>query len=336
VALVAARGRAAGGARRRARGAELAGVTAEALDEAADEARAAGLVVDGGAGRLRFSHAMVAETLAAELPATVRARLHRRAADTLERRHAGDPAAPLEAIAHHLLEGGSEVAARAVTAAAAAAERAANRLAFADAATLYGRALDALALAAPADAARRAVLLVAQGEAHVRCGDATRGAEACRDAAELAIVLDDGELHARAARALGAEGAVGAPAPRMAALLEEALGRLPSGRRSTRRRRRWPCASAIDPARCARGSGSPSTASTCSTSPGSSAPSRPTSGSPARCSSRATSGRRSCSAPCEPPEKAASPTPSSSPRGRGRCASASTTTRCRSGSACGP
>jgi hypothetical protein len=54
----------------------------------------------------------------------VRARLHRRVAEVLERRHAGDPSVPLDQIAHHWLAGGEEVAARAVDATEAAAQAA--------------------------------------------------------------------------------------------------------------------------------------------------------------------------------------------------------------------
>jgi len=54
-----------------------------------------------GAGRLSFSHALVAETLASDPPRAVRARLHLRAAEALERRHQHDVTAPLDQIAHH-------------------------------------------------------------------------------------------------------------------------------------------------------------------------------------------------------------------------------------------
>ncbi len=103
--------------------AEIAGVTAEAIEEAASEARAAELLGEAGPGRLRFSHALVAETLAADLPAVLRARHHRRAAEAIERRHADDPAPPLDEIAHHWLESGTGGAAMAVAAAEAGQER---------------------------------------------------------------------------------------------------------------------------------------------------------------------------------------------------------------------
>src|SRR5262249_36271864 len=157
----------------------------------------------------------------------VRARLHRGAADVLERRHAADPAAPLAEIVHHLLLGGPEVAARAAGAAEAAARAAAARLAFADAAALCEKALDALAVAGPGGAGRRAALMAEHGRALARAGDRAAAERVCIDAAELARVLGDGPLFARIVLALGAEGTVGRRDPVVIGLLDEALRRLP-------------------------------------------------------------------------------------------------------------
>jgi hypothetical protein len=209
--------------------AEVAGVTADALEEAGCEARAAELLEQAGPGRLRFSHALVAETLAADLPPALRLRHHRRAAEALARRHAADPAPPLDAIAHHWLEAGADGATQAVDAAERAARAASARLAFADAAALLGRAIDALASASPVDADRRAELLLAQVEAHARAGERARSEEVCGAAAELCRELGDGVRLARAALALGAEVTVGKQDPLVIRLLREALERLPPG-----------------------------------------------------------------------------------------------------------
>jgi len=209
--------------------AEVAGVTAEALEEAACEALAAELLERAGPGRLRFSHALVAETLAADLSPALRMRHHRRAAEALARRHAGDPAPPLDEIAHHWLEAGADAAAQAAVAAERAARAASARLAFADAAALLARAVEALASAAPADATRRADLLVAQVEAHARAGERARSEEVCSAAAELCREIGDGVRLAGAALALGAEVTTGKPDPPLIRLLGEALERLPPG-----------------------------------------------------------------------------------------------------------
>ena len=71
--------------------ADVAGVSASALEEAIGEAAGAEVVTAIEPGRYRFSHALVAETLASGLAPTVRTRLHRRAAETLLQQHAGDP-----------------------------------------------------------------------------------------------------------------------------------------------------------------------------------------------------------------------------------------------------
>lgn len=209
--------------------AEVAGVTPEALREAAEEAERAELLHSVGAGRLSFSHALVAETLASDPPSAVRARLHLRAAEALERRHQHDVTAPLDQIAHHLLEAGDEVRPRALLAAERAARAACARLAFADAMALCERALGALAALPAADPARRAELSVLLAEAASRAGDRKAAEAASRAATELAQSLKDGILFTRAALALGAEGTVGRRDPEVIQLLERALGLLPAG-----------------------------------------------------------------------------------------------------------
>ncbi|HKP63811.1 MAG TPA: hypothetical protein VJV78_44055, partial [Polyangiales bacterium] len=210
--------------------AEVAGVTSAALDEAAAEAQSAELLAEQRPGRWRFSHALVAETLAADLPAAVRTRLHRRAADALERWRADDPGAvSLDEIAYHFLNAGSDAAEQAVAAATRAADAAAMRLAFADAAAGYERALGALGADAPDSARRRAELLIAQSEAFVRAGERSRAESACNAAANIAAALDDGTLLARAALALGADVTAGYVDATLVRLLERALCQLAPG-----------------------------------------------------------------------------------------------------------
>ena len=70
---------------------------------ALDEATEARLVGDspGTPGRLRFSHALIRDTLYDELPSARRARLHRRLGETLEELHAHDLDPHLAELAHH-------------------------------------------------------------------------------------------------------------------------------------------------------------------------------------------------------------------------------------------
>ncbi|AUX28224.1 MULTISPECIES: AAA family ATPase [Sorangium] len=199
------------------------------LEAAAHEACALGVLAPVSPGRYRFSHALVAETLVQELPPARRALLHRRAAEALEARHEGDPAAPLHEIARHWLEAGVASAPRATRAAERAARLAMARLAFADAAALYERALAAEALASPVDPARQGELLVAHVEALARAEQRASAEAACGRAVELARARGDGALLARAALALGAESRAGAADREVARLLGEALALLPPG-----------------------------------------------------------------------------------------------------------
>lgn len=214
--------------------AEMAGVTAAALEEATDEAVATDLLEQSEPGRLRFSHALVAETLATDLPTAVGSRLHRRCAEILEREHTGDPGAPLEEIARHWLAAGTEQVAHALPVLERAARRASERLAFDDAAALWERALSLLQATLPGDTERRAELLITAGEAHARAGNRSRAAEACAEAASIAKARDDGELFARAALALGAEGAFGGRDETLVELLGSALVLMPETDSPTR------------------------------------------------------------------------------------------------------
>jgi hypothetical protein len=203
--------------------AEVAGVTPRAMQDAAAEAMTAAILEPGDAARLRFSHALVAETLAADLSGSVRDGLHRKAAEILEARHAGDPAAPVADIARHWLAAGVDSAARAVDAAERAAAAAAARFAFADAAELLERALHSLDVAAPADTRRRVELMLSRCEALAQNGARAEAEVLCRQAAELARSLGDEELFARVALALGAELVVGHADAELKRLLAEAL-----------------------------------------------------------------------------------------------------------------
>lgn len=213
--------------------AEVAGVTPSALGDAVAEARAADLVAEVQAGRYRFSHALVAETLAEEVHGPQRARLHARAAEALEAWRRDDAAAAsLDELAYHWLQAGPAAADRAAVAAARAADAAAARFAFADAAAGYERALAALALVTPAPSDvgfRRAELRIAQTEAYAQGSERARAEVACAAAVELATALGDGGLLARAALALGAEGTVGYADAVLVRWLERALVKLEPG-----------------------------------------------------------------------------------------------------------
>lgn len=208
---------------------EVAEVELAALEAAVHEACRVGVLSSFAPGHYRFSHALVAEALALDLPPAERRLLHRRAAEALERRCSDDPSAPVAEIARHWLAAGVEAAPLAATAAERAAHQAMRRFAFADAALMYGHALEALALCAPLDGPRQGDLYVSQIEALSRAGHRERAEAACAQAVDVARARGDGILLARAALALGSENHLGTADLTVARLLERTLAALPAG-----------------------------------------------------------------------------------------------------------
>lgn len=168
--------------------------------------------------RFKFSHALVAETLADELDPSERARLHLRAAQALEKQ-AGDAAE----VAHHLLQAGNLAADAAVTAAERAARDAMTRLAFEDAADLLERAAR---LAAPTDARRRIELACARAEALQHASRHDRAKTILDDIEPRARDLAEPDLLARIAIARGIQWTFGTTDPLLVAALRDALAKL--------------------------------------------------------------------------------------------------------------
>ncbi|MGY1780148.1 BTAD domain-containing putative transcriptional regulator [Geodermatophilus sp. SYSU D01036] len=157
----------------------------EALVEALETALVTGLLVEPGPGRLRFVHALVRDTLYEDLSSLRRTRLHGRVTAVLERLRPDD----VTALAHHAAAAGPGSAAAAARWARAAAELAGRRFAHADAAVMWGRAVEAHRRAAPGDAEGLAWLLGAQAYASAQAG-AVGEARALRSRA-LAVLPDD-------------------------------------------------------------------------------------------------------------------------------------------------
>ena len=161
----------------------------EATLDALDEALAARLVEETGAGTYRFVHALVRSALDGTLSATRKARLHLRAAEVFEE----DPAKR----AHHLVAcaplGGAIPTARACL---AAGNRALAVLADAEAGNWYSQGLAYVDRRPRARARRgghglRIDLLAGLGEAQRRTGDGA-SRQTLLDAARLAA--DDGDV----------------------------------------------------------------------------------------------------------------------------------------------
>jgi class 3 adenylate cyclase len=166
--------------------AAVAGVPFDTALDALDEALVARVVLEDRAapGRLLFAHALVRETLYAELTTVRRLRLHLKVGEAL--RSAGGP---LPEIAHHLLEAGPAGSLRAAGEAAVAAARDARyRLAaFEDAAALSRRALAVLGEQEPD---LRCDLLTILGDVLLAAGDDS-GRSAMEEAIAVARALGD-------------------------------------------------------------------------------------------------------------------------------------------------
>lgn len=207
-------------------------VVGDDLVDAFDEACRAGIVIEEPGGRYRFNHAIVRQSLLAELPSVRRMRLHQRIATTLE----SEPGAEdelLAELAYHYFEcAWAGNAAKAVEYCRRAADQAMTRLAYEGAADLYDHALHALEEIdeeLPDRDDQTAELLVARCEALLAAGDVASAASAVAqlqtatvDSAHLAAwaTCFDGQLSMliHPERLDEVEAAVGAAAIKLAEL----------------------------------------------------------------------------------------------------------------------
>jgi class 3 adenylate cyclase/tetratricopeptide (TPR) repeat protein len=122
---------------------EMTGLDGDALVDAFDEAERARIVEPvRGDGQLVFSHELIRQTLLSDVSALRRQRLHRRAADAIERLYANNVDAHAGDLAHHLsLAGGSADVPRLVRFLTIAGDRATEAAAWADAVDRYEHAL---------------------------------------------------------------------------------------------------------------------------------------------------------------------------------------------------
>ncbi|HEY1358854.1 MAG TPA: BTAD domain-containing putative transcriptional regulator [Thermoleophilaceae bacterium] len=169
---------------------ELAAVSD--MDESAaletlDDAITARVLTVSAVDRVRFSHALVRETLYGSLTAVQRRESHRRAGETLESLYASDLEPHLAELAHHFYEAlpGGEPA-KAVDYARRAGDRAGQLLAYEEAVRLYRLALAALDVQSSGADDQRCALLVALGDAAARAGDETGARGTFLEAAEVA------------------------------------------------------------------------------------------------------------------------------------------------------
>ncbi|WAC94290.1 BTAD domain-containing putative transcriptional regulator [Mycobacterium sp. Aquia_213] len=156
-------------------------VVGNELIDAFDEACQAGIVIEEPGGNYRFNHAIVRQSLLAELASVRRMRLHQKIAATLETLPGADDELLAE-LAHHYYEcAWAGNAAKAVLYCRRAADQAMARLAYEGAADLYRHALHSLEELddeLPDRDDQTAELLIARCEALLAAGDVTSAAGA--------------------------------------------------------------------------------------------------------------------------------------------------------------
>ena len=218
----------------------LAAVCGRAPDdalEALDEAARLGLLVAGEAATdaWRFAHALIRETLYADLPVAQRVRLHRAVGEQLEALGPAARTRRLPELAHHFASSASlDRGAKAATYARAAGEQALARLAYEEAAAYFGQAIRAIGLG-DADATTRIRLTLQHADALWRANDTAAARAASLEASEMARGVD-GALFAEAVMVYAGTfmTEMGLPDPTLLMLLEEALTVVPAAAPSLR------------------------------------------------------------------------------------------------------
>jgi DNA-binding SARP family transcriptional activator/tetratricopeptide (TPR) repeat protein len=206
----------------------LAGVSEDELLDTLDEAMADRVVSDvpAGAGRLRFAHVLIRDTLYDGLTSARRVRLHRLVLDALEALYGEEPGPHLAELAHHAVAGRDLD--QGVRYARRAGDRALTLLAYEEAARLYETALETLDLSGASDERAGCGLLLSLGEAEARAGHALAAKRAFIGAADIARRLDLASEFARAVAGYGGRmvWARAGTDDRLVPLLEEGLAAL--------------------------------------------------------------------------------------------------------------
>jgi AAA ATPase domain len=206
--------------------AAVLGATADAVAGLCDDAAQAGLLRagPGTGGAYRFGHALIRETLYAELAPHARAVAHHRIAAMLESQPWRSRTGHAE-LAYHFLRAvpaSGKAAASAVKYSRLAGQDALNALAYEEAAGLFRQALDVQSHAAASAPAERCELLLSLAEALTRTGPDPAAARVLDEAVRLARQLPQPRLLATAALLNAQYLDFNAPADTVAALLREA------------------------------------------------------------------------------------------------------------------
>jgi DNA-binding winged helix-turn-helix (wHTH) protein/tetratricopeptide (TPR) repeat protein len=212
---------------------QATGLESSDLLEALGELQRRGIAIEHPErpGRFRFAHALIRDTLYAELTPSRRAAAHRGLGEALEAVHGEEQSPHYAELAHHFSEARSVGGAKkALDYAIGAGRWARDRLAYEEASRYFERAIDLLELQDESDEPLRCDLLLELGEAQLRATDVSAARSSLQRAAELARGLNEPERLARAACAIGqTQGPFvkGAVDPQVVTMLEAALARLP-------------------------------------------------------------------------------------------------------------
>jgi DNA-binding CsgD family transcriptional regulator len=153
-------------------------------------------------GRLRFSHALVRDTIYDDLPSRDRCLRHADVAAALEAAYAGDPGPFVAEIAHHYFEAGPlGDQAKTIEYATLAGRQATASLAYEEAVEFFRMALHPLQ--EWPDERRRCEVLVLLGDAQARAGDQAGSRETFLSAAATATRIGEAGLLARSALGYG-------------------------------------------------------------------------------------------------------------------------------------
>jgi hypothetical protein len=179
--------------------ADVAGAAEDVALDAVEAALVAGLVTEPEAGRIRFAHALVRDTLYDGLSRLRRARLHTRAAHAIER----DSPADVAALAYHFSQSGADPAV-ASHYCRLAAEQAELRFAYHEAARLWEQAIGCLDRVGGAEPRERLRLVLGLVRALASTGQLTRARSWRADAIRAALPIGDPALVAEVITAFDA------------------------------------------------------------------------------------------------------------------------------------